>query len=115
MPGTAGEPAAAVVGGDIMAQDIRMDTDRLLSVCNEFEEGLSELEKALEKMKTDVDSLNGIWEGPSHDKFVSDYEKDYQQMADMNKGLRKYLEKLKEARKKYADCETEVNSLVDGL
>ncbi len=98
-----------------MAENIKMDTSKLRKSCQEFESGLKELKKSLQEMKESVDRLNATWEGPSHDDFVKNYEKDYQQMEALNKGLEQYLEALWQAQRDYTACEEQVGELVRGL
>lgn len=98
-----------------MAQKIKMNTEKLKKDCNQFEQGILELEKCLQEMEEGVNALNSIWEGPSHDSFMTKYRKDCQQMEELNKGLRKYLEAMEKAQREYAICESRVEELVRGL
>ena len=95
--------------------DLAVDTDAINSMVKRMSDSSEVLESSLSMMYESVRELNRTWEGPNHTAFVETFEQRYQVMEKLNQSMKKYVASVKKARKAYADCEEEVNSLVGRL
>lgn len=98
-----------------MANEIKVDTERMKTDCDDLKESITALEKALEKMYEAVNSLDGMWDGPSNDAFKAAFNSDAKTMKGVVKRLSKLRDSIKFARSEYVKTIGKVNDLVNGI
>lgn len=82
-----------------------VDTGRLSGTTNSMKDYLTEIANQQKKMDTAMEQLNGLWHGPSHDLFISEYAKDAQKMNELISALSKVINHFSTANNNYNLCE----------
>lgn len=85
-----------------------VDTGQLSGTTNSMKDYLTEIKNQQKKMDTAMEALNRMWQGPSHDVFISEYVKDAQEMNELISALSKVINHFGTANNNYNVCEDKV-------
>ena len=92
--------------------EIEIKTEALKNDAKQMSEALSRLKGDIGNMNEAVASLNGMWQGRSHDAFVNQYLSDYDKMSELCKTVDKLIGCLNFAVEQYDFCDDSVRNLV---
>lgn len=92
--------------------DLEVNVTSLKSTCGSVKESVERLEKMLSEMYASVKELNSTWEGPNHEEFTEKFERNHENMEELNRSLETYVKALKKAESLYGNCEEEVWQIV---
>ncbi len=96
-------------------REIEVDTDGLQAQINQLEETLRMTRDDLAKLTERVDSLQAMWNGPAHDEFNKQYQRDRERMENMCLIIQNVIDGMQQARVEYDQCESEVGSVVASI
>ena len=54
---------------------LKVDTEAMRKVDETLEASVTDMARLMTAMRDEVAGLDGFWEGPNHDAFVSDFER----------------------------------------
>lgn len=94
---------------------IAVNTDTLKTDVEEMKETLTRIETQYQTMFEGIRSLDGMWEGKTHDMFMTQVGKDYEDMQEMCKTIRELLGCFAYADHEYIHCENQVSSIVSAI
>ena len=86
---------------------VEVSTAQLNSDIRRLRAALEQTRKHVELLRTTMDAMNGMWEGPAN--------ADYQQMQALCASIEELIQVLEAIRRSYDRCEDEVRSAVDAL
>ena len=98
-----------------MADIIANQLNRMQSDIDTFQKSLANYKQKCENMYGSLAVLNGYWEGPAHDTFVSKVASDKEVMGEIIKSLESYHAELTNALESYKQCESKVSGLIDAM
>lgn len=98
-----------------MANEIKVNTNRLGSDADQVKNHISNMEKQLTSMEAGIKQLNSMWEGPAKKAFVQAFEDDRKAAMEIIKELKSLQTFEMQAKGKYEKCESQVSSLVDSI
>ncbi len=98
-----------------MANIVKINTDSLNSDISRIEQTERSIENVKNSINASIRSLNGMWQGPAHDKFEAQFAKDYEAMNEICEMLKDIIGNLKYARKGYDTCEDKVGDIVRSI
>lgn len=94
-------------------KNIEVNVDAIKSARSDAVKELNDAMKAqLSKMLTEVEELNGVWEGPNHDTFMETFEAEKLDLDSFNKSAEAFLMAWKKACDAYSTCENEVSQQI---
>ena len=70
------------------------------------------LNTVLREMYGRYKELNGTCDGPNHEEFTEKFERNHENMEELNRSLETYVKALKKAESLYGKCEEEVWQIV---
>lgn len=95
--------------------EIKINTTRLGTDAAQVLSLINNMERQLNNMKSNVDQLNGMWEGPAKQAFTQAFENDRSFAEAILKELKSLQGFETQAKDKYEKCEQQVSSLVDSI
>lgn len=98
-----------------MGNELKINTSRLGSDADQVRHHISNMEKQINAMKSGINQLNSMWEGPAKKAFVQAFEDDRVAAVEIIKELKSLNSFENQAKSKYEKCENQVSSLVDSI
>lgn len=95
--------------------DIEINTASLKSDVGKMSDKVILLRNTMKEMNDAVLEINGMWEGISHDAFVSQYSTDYENMMEVCGIIDQIIECMNYAVEQYDQCDEEVKSTIKAL
>lgn len=92
--------------------DLEVNIPSLKSTRGSVKDSVESLDKMLREMYESVRELNSTWEGPNHEEFTEKFERNHENMEELNRSLETYVKTLKKAESLYGKCEEEVWQIV---
>lgn len=96
-------------------QEIAVNTDDLQRDINEMRNSLNQVKRRTDSMFQEINSLNGMWEGPAHEAFSRQFSADYQVMQELQKEVSRLIECMQYADKEYLSCESAINTIINSI
>ena len=96
-------------------REIEINTDTLQSDINEMRNLLKFLQNKLKNMNGKVTELNAMWEGPAHEAFSREFQKDCQDMQELLKAVGELIEHMQYADREYISCENTIHSIINTI
>lgn len=90
-------------------------TETLRSDAENMEGDIQTLSKVLDKIISDISTLNTMWEGSAKEAFNVQFEIDCEYIRETIKIIDNIAQKMKNAGNKYNQCENRVGELVNSL
>ncbi|MCI8398133.1 MAG: hypothetical protein HFF90_01840 [Oscillibacter sp.] len=94
---------------------VEVSTAQLNSDIRRLRAALEQTRKHVELLRTKMDAMNGMWEGPANAAMRQRFQADYQQMQALCASIEELIQVLEAIRRSYDRCEDEVRSAVDAL
>lgn len=98
-----------------MANEIKVSTTRLGNDAGQVDSLIRAMEKELINMKTSIDQMNQMWEGPAKKSFVQAFEDDRKASEDIIKELKSLQKFETQAKKKYEQCEKQIADIISSI
>ncbi|MGN0621794.1 MAG: WXG100 family type VII secretion target [Porcipelethomonas sp.] len=98
-----------------MSVKFEVDDNRLGDDAEKLYEIISEFEQVINKTYEKMTELDGMWDGPAKDTYISQFKADYNTLRDIVSSLKNYSDSLENAKNVYEKCETGVVALVNGI
>lgn len=98
-----------------MANEIATKTESMEKDINELTTLLSNAEKAMNQMFSEMVALDAMWDGAANEAFNIQFANDYQLSKDMCKTIRDLIGCISFAKTEYVKCEQEVGSIVSSI
>lgn len=95
--------------------NLMMDKEEMESAINAFEMRKVSLENAYLKVSNAVRVLDGTWHGASSEKFKSQFDELYKNLAQCETVMSNVISKVKTALQTYEGKEADVTSKIQGL
>ena len=86
-----------------------------MAAVNLVEVSTAQLNSDIRRLRTKMDAMNGMWEGPANAAMRQRFQADYQQMQALCASIEELIQVLEAIRRSYDRCEDEVRSAVDAL
>lgn len=99
----------------MMAKEITVDTDLLKTDIDTMQESLTQLNKLVEDVFSDITELDTMWDGPANEEFNRQFKSDYETMKSQCDVINNMIEHYDYADKEYVKCENEVDSIVKSI
>ena len=93
--------------------DLKINTSSLNKMHKNILETIENLDNLLKEMYKSVNDLHTTWEGPNHERFVSDFKKKYENMKKVNRSLNVYADAVKRAKEQYEKTEEEIMQIMN--
>lgn len=94
---------------------IRVNTDSLHQTQQNLQEKLKKIQKEIEQIATDMETLNAMWTGEAHDAFVQSAESDIQYLTSVCDQIQGIINYEGNAVKEYNRCEQQVSDLISRI
>lgn len=101
--------------GNSMATKIDVDLVKLKGDYDSCVEKIDDLDEKMSAIDTDVQEMGEMWEGPSHDAFLTAFQNDYSLYQDFKIILQNSVSALENARQAYIQCENANIALAEAL
>ena len=98
-----------------MANIIKINTSSLGTDISRIEQNGNAIKSAKDDINDSINSLSAMWEGPAHDRFMSQFTKNYEEMNELCEMLDELLKNLDYAKKEYESCEDKVGDIVRAI
>lgn len=96
-------------------EQIAVNTDTLRNDITSMKEALSRIETQYKKMYEKIRELDSMWEGKTHDMFMTQVQKDNTDMEEMCNTISQLLECYTFADNEYVRCESQVSSIINAI
>lgn len=102
--------------GERMAEEkIRINTNRLYEDLEQMNQLVSSMNKGMNDMQEDMQSLDNMWDGPGSETFKQAVAEDIEAMHVVLASLRQIHKFAENAKGKYEVCEQETVAVIDSL
>ncbi|MDO4617061.1 MAG: WXG100 family type VII secretion target [Lachnospiraceae bacterium] len=98
-----------------MAEYIEISTDALNRDRNTIESELDQIRAGVNQLREQMEQLGSMWEGPSHDVFLRQFQADYNYILEFQKQLEEYIAAMEYAGKEYKKCESSVLQAISSI
>lgn len=98
-----------------MADKLRITTEQLTRDIAELNSNINTIYSAIEKIRTEGAVLNSMWDGPSHDVFIQQFEANLVAAEDLIKELKTYSAALETAKGQYDTCVNRVDGFINSI
>lgn len=95
--------------------DIEINTLSLKSDVGKMSEKVNSLRNTMKQMNDAILEMNGMWDGISHDAFVTQYSTDYENMMEVCAIIDQIIECMNYAVEQYNQCDEDVKSTINAL
>lgn len=75
----------------------------------------AQLTSTFEKTFEEINALTAMWSGSAHDAFLQQFQNDSENMKQLLDFIDKYLVGLEDAKKKYQQCESQVDEAIRSI
>jgi len=97
------------------SQEIAINTSTLDGDIDKLSTVLEKIKSQLEMTFAEVQALDGMWDGPANETFVTQFTKDYNDSLELCKVIQSLIDCMDYAKKQYDSCENEVNNIVSSI
>lgn len=94
---------------------IEVDTMLLQNDIKQLRTELQQSRGHIEALRTKMESMNGMWEGPTNMAIRQRFQGDYEQMLNLCVSIEGLIQILESIRQAYDTCEDRVRGAVDAL
>ena len=98
-----------------MSDYIRVTTENIGRDKESIQNELSGIERAVDGLYQEMQSLSQTWEGPAWQNFQSQVSSDIENMHAVCEKVSGFVSHMEYALKEYQKCEDQVQSLVDNI
>lgn len=95
--------------------DVRMNTSAFKNDIEALRNEVSLIEGDFKKIYTDIEHLGTMWKGRASVAFSSGFSKDYENVQEVLKLIRNYINRLEVEHKEYEKCENKVIDIVQSV
>ncbi|MBQ2245238.1 MAG: WXG100 family type VII secretion target [Oscillospiraceae bacterium] len=92
-----------------------VETASLAHTISSMDTELDKIAKVTKKLYSALLTLDGMWDGPSHDTFQMQYAQDQQVLGQLGTRITQVVQGLEDARKDYEQCEQSVKTEVSKI
>jgi WXG100 family type VII secretion target len=103
------------VARKVAVKYIKISTNRLGTDAEQVASLIQSIQKEMTAMKSSVQQMNSMWEGPSKEAFVQAFNQDMEDLSTLIKGLSSIQSFETQAKTKYENCEQQVEELVASI
>lgn len=94
---------------------IKINTEILRNDSNTIEELVVSAEKQLQDVFLETETLEGMWEGPAKEAFVSQLALDYETFKNVCDYVKAFAADLEKAAAEYERCESGVKEAINAI
>lgn len=94
---------------------IKINTSSLKRDTDTISQELKDIKNKIEKMKSDVASLNGMWSGEANESFNKSFQDDITDLNHICDNIQSIIDYESKAKTEYDACEKKVSDLVDSI
>ncbi len=94
---------------------VSVNTERLAFDTSDINSKLTDTKREIKTIYENVQTLNGMWDGPANDEFAKQFESDYLNITKVFHNIDRFVKHLEECHRKYAGCENRVDELVNEI
>lgn len=94
---------------------LKVDTEAMRKVDETLEASVADMARLMTAMRDEVAGLDGSWEGPNHDAFVSDFERRKEVVKAHGLALERFVASFGQAVRLYQQLEDELVRAVSVL
>lgn len=98
-----------------MSNYINVNTETLRKDSNEITSKVNSLLSELQKVYTEVQQLDTMWEGPANAAFNAQFAADYENFRTVCTFINNFAKDMGSAAVEYERCEAEINSAIKAL
>lgn len=95
--------------------NFEVDTSMLGALTKKLRENLENISQQRSEMYSQLEALDGMWEGEAHDTFVAQYQIDHELMRKLLNELGTLAEHVGVSKENYDDCEEEALKLIRAI
>ncbi|MBO5474620.1 MAG: WXG100 family type VII secretion target [Lachnospiraceae bacterium] len=96
-------------------QEIAVNTGTLASDIAALNQALAGVRERLDRIFTQIQELDTMWDGPANDKFKEQFAMDYINAKEMCATVQSLSECMQYAKEQYDNCENQVNGIVAAI
>lgn len=93
-------------------REIAVDTNTLKNDMADMRRILDKVKERVKSMSREIEILDGMWEGASHEEAVRQNVDDCRQMQELCEMIEKMIECMQYADNEYMSCENAVHSII---
>jgi len=94
---------------------IEINTAQLSSDIKRLRETLARTRNHIGQLRTKMDAMNSMWEGPTNLVMRQRFQEDHERMLALCSSIEELLQTLESIRQAYDTCENQVRGVVDAL
>lgn len=94
---------------------IKINTESLKSDSNKISELALSAEKQLQKIYSEVEALDSMWDGPTNEAFVKQFAQDYELFKNICSFVKAFADDMNNAAIEYDRCENSVNDAIKAI
>ena len=98
-----------------MADYIEVDTEAVGRDRQTIQSELKQIQIGMNQLKDEMVNLGGMWEGPAHNAFMTQFYADYELIQEFAGQIEAYIEAMEYAEKEYQKCEREVRQAIASI
>ena len=98
-----------------MADKLRITTEQLMRDISTINENINNIQDSVNKIRAEGASLNAMWDGPSHEMFIQNFEGSLAAVETLLKDIKGYSSALDTARLKYQNCIERVDAFISSI
>lgn len=99
----------------INLQKLSVETDMVKTDTDNMDENIKKIKKAGDDIKSNIISLNSMWEGEAKDAFVQQCDSDIKELYSIINDMEIFIKKWRDAKQKYDECEVRVGDLINAI
>lgn len=96
-------------------EKIEIETRLLGQDKDTVQEEIQSLKSQTEKLKEQVETLGGMWEGPAKDAFMNQFAEDCEFIESFFAEMDAYVQAMEYAEMEYNKCENEAARIVEAI
>lgn len=95
--------------------EIATNTDTMGADIDVLEAALKNARDQLDKMFTEINELDTMWDGPANSEFNAQFAIDYETGKALCDTIESIIESVRNARTEYIKCENEVSGIISSI
>ena len=98
-----------------MSTFVNVSTERMSGDISDMSGELDAVERESNSLYESITALGSMWTGSAHDEFQRQFQNDKNMMEKNINQMKNYLEDLENCRSSYAQCEQNVDNMVQSI
>lgn len=96
-------------------REMANELDRFGKDIDEFNQAYHIIENTYKNMFDQIKSLDSMWEGQTHDAFMTQFGLDAENMEEIIKYIADLSKDLEFAHREYTNCENQVSEIINSM